>query len=98
MRYRITDGVQYIDHESTTWNSRLSKRDTLETLTLVRIVAPVFFKTVDVRIRFSETDYRLDAIIIHTTPFADRTQLQAAVLKAGKNGLIELKDAEVWLL
>ena len=78
------------------WLHRIYRQEPRPTIT---IVASIFFKTVDVKIRFIETEPNSPGVIvIHTTPFVNRTLLQTAVLKAGRKGLVELKDAQVWLV
>ena len=96
MKYRITDGVQYVDVEREDWRPRIYRR---EPRPLITIVAPMLFKTVDVNVRFARTETNHPGVIVvHTTPFVDRTLLQIAVFKAGRKGPIELKDAKVWLV
>lgn len=94
MKYRITDGVQYIDVERDGWLHRIYD----EPGRFIRIVAPMFFETVKVRIRRAQHTDSPNYVIIHTASFVNHTPFQAAVFKAGRKGLVELKDAEVWLL
>ncbi|MCK5603971.1 hypothetical protein KAR91_18940 [Candidatus Pacearchaeota archaeon] len=94
MKYRITDGVQYVDVERDDWHPRIYNPNKF-----IRIVAPMFFATVEVRILYVNREgATLGAITIHTTSFVNHTPFQAAVFKAGRKGLVELFNAEVWLL
>ena len=96
MKYRITDGVQYVDVEREDWFHRIYRQEPPPSIT---IVAPMFFETTDVKVLFARTEHDHPGVtVIHTTPFVYRTPLQVAVFKTGREDLVELKDAQVWLV